>query len=518
MALMATVLVATGALVFAWVLVLIINLAPLAIHASHSIDVGLLTRHISWVSGTTIAAIVIFVATYLVIAIGKLPGYQLDRAGAALVGASFMVGAGVVSLDQAYRAIDFDAITLLLGMMIVVANLRLSGFFRLVSNWVVVRARHPLVLLVAIVGVAGLLSAFLVNDTICLVMTPLVLDLVRRLKRDPIPYLLAIPMASNFGSVATITGNPQNMIIASLSGISYGAFAMALWPVAAVGVLVTALLIALVYHREFLTSGHLPPVAAAPARYHRSLVVKLVLVTIAMIFLFFAGQPVAKVAIVGGALLLLTRRVKADKVYREIDWPLLLMFVGLFIVVTGLETAVLTKETIAAIGRLNLDTVPVLSAVTAGLSNLVSNVPAVLVLKPFVASSPDPQRAWLVVAMASTLAGNFTLVGSVANLIVVQRARAEGVVIGFWTYFKIGAPLTLLTLLFGVWWLSFSKSARSRMAKDVIMREMGRKSGVGALSRRSNDDTQQTGYAAPLTIMRLLKLAKYYGRSPASNC
>jgi Na+/H+ antiporter NhaD/arsenite permease-like protein len=450
MALMATVLVATGVLVFEWVLVLIIKLAPLVIHAAQNIDVGLLRRPISWASGTTIAAIVIFVATYLVVAIGKLPGYQLDRAGAALVGASFMVGMGVVSLDQAYRAIDFDAITLLLGMMIVVANLRLSGFFRLVSNWVVVRARHPLVLLVAIVVVAGSFSAFLVNDTICLVMTPLVLDLVRRLKRDPIPYLLAIPIASNFGSVATITGNPQNMIIASLSGISYGAFAMALWPVAAVGVLVTALLIAFVYHREFLTSEHLPPVAATPARYHRSLVVKSVLVTLAMIFLFFAGQPVAKVAIVGGALLLLTRRVKADKVYREIDWPLLLMFVGLFIVVTGLETALLTKETIAAIGQLNLDTVPMLSAVTAGLSNLVSNVPAVLVLKPFVANSPDPQREWLVVAMASTLAGNFTLVGSVANLIVVQRARAEGVVIGFWTYFKIGAPLTLLTLL---WWL-----------------------------------------------------------------
>jgi Na+/H+ antiporter NhaD/arsenite permease-like protein len=452
-ALMATVLVAAGALIFAGAVVLVGELAPLAIHVVQSVDVGLLVHHISWVNGRTMAAIVIFVATYLVVAIGKLPGYQLDRAGAALVGASFMVGAGVVSLDQAYRAIDFDAITLLLGMMIVVANLRLSGFFRLVSNWVVAQARHPLMLLVAIVVVAGSLSAFLVNDTICLVMTPLVLDLVRRLKRDPIPYLLAIPMASNVGSAATITGNPQNMIIASLSGVSYGAFAMALWPIAAVGVFVTALLIALVYHREFLTSEHLLPVAVTPARYHRSLLVKSVLVTLGMMCLFFAGQPVAKVAIVGGALLLLTRRVKADKVYREIDWPLLLMFVGLFIVVTGLETALLTKEMIAALGRLNLDAVPVLSAVTAGLSNLVSNVPAVLVLKPFVANSPDPQRSWLVVAMASTLAGNFTLVGSVANLIVAQRARADGVVIGFWTYFKIGAPLTLLTLLFGVWWL-----------------------------------------------------------------
>jgi Na+/H+ antiporter NhaD/arsenite permease-like protein len=176
-------------------------------------------------------------------------------------------------------------------------------------------------------------------------------------------------------------------------------------------------------------------------------------VTIVMMILFFAGQPVAKVAIVGGAFLLLTRSVKADKVYREIDWPLLLMFVGLFIVVTGLETAVLTPETVAAVSRLDLASVPILSAITAGLSNLVSNVPAVLVLKPFVANSPDPQRAWLVVAMASTLAGNFTLVGSVANLIVAQRARAEGVILGFWTYFKVGAPLTLLTIALGVWWL-----------------------------------------------------------------
>jgi Na+/H+ antiporter NhaD/arsenite permease-like protein len=451
-ALVAIVVVAKGALVSAGALALIGWIIASAIRVARGVNFRFPIDAIAWDNGTAIGAVVIFAATYLIVAIGKLPGYQLDRAGAALVGASLMVGLGVVSLDQAYRAIDFDAITLLLGMMIVVANLRLSGFFRLVGNFLVARARHPLVLLIAIVLVAGAFSAFLVNDTICLVMTPLVLDLVTRLKRDPIPYLLAIPMA-NIGSAATITGNPQNMIIGSLSHISYGTFAAALWPVAAVGVVLTALLIALVYRREFLTNERLPLIVARPTRYHRSLVVKSVLVTVAMMILFFAGQPVAKVAIVGGALMLLTRRVKADKVYREIDWPLLLMFVGLFIVVTGLETGVLTKDTISAIGRLDLENVPALSAVTAGLSNLVSNVPAVLVLKPFVANASDPQQAWLVVAMASTLAGNFTLVGSVANLIVAQRARAEGVAIGFWTYFKVGAPLTLLTIAFGVWWL-----------------------------------------------------------------
>ncbi|MGA7383914.1 MAG: anion transporter [Methylocella sp.] len=446
-------LVVMGTLVVTGALLVIVAVIPLGINAARSIHIHVLARQKSWDAETTIAAIAIFAGTYLFIAIGKLPGYQLDRAGAALIGASLMVGVGVVPLDQAYRAIDFDTITLLLGMMILVANLRLSGFFRLVSNWIVARARHPLVLLMAIVLVAGAFSAFLVNDTICLVMTPLVLDLVTRLKRDPVPYLLAIPMASNAGSTATITGNPQNMIIGSLSHIPYGTFAAALWPVAAVGIVLTALLVALVHRREFLTWERLPAVATSPARHDRSLVIKSVLVALAMMVLFFAGQPVAKVAIVGGALLLFTRRVKADKVYREIDWPLLLMFVGLFIVVTGLEMTVLTPEMIAAVSRLDLKTTPILSVITAGLSNLVSNVPAVLVLKPFIANSLDPQRAWLVVAMASTLGGNFTLVGSAANLIVAQRAQARGVAIGFWAYFKVGAPLTVLTILFGVWWL-----------------------------------------------------------------
>ena len=406
-----------------------------------------------WDDWQTVAALVIFAGTYFVIAVGKLPGYRLDRAGAALLGAALMVGLGVLPLEAAYRAIDFDTITLLLGMMILVANLKLSGFFRLVNGFIMTRARHPLVLLIAVVLVCGFFSAFLVNDTICLIMTPIVAELVISLKRNPVPYLLAIPMASNVGSTATITGNPQNMIIGSLSQIPYGSFAAALSPIAAAGLVLTVLLIAVIYRGEFLGRAGLAQPPARPARYHGPLVVKSVLVAIAMMALFFAGLPVAGVAIVGGALLLFTRRVKADKVYFEIDWPLLLMFVGLFVVVAGLEHAVLTPEAATAIGRLHLQSAPVLAVLTAVLSNVVSNVPAVLVLKPFVAGLPDPQRAWLLVAMASTLAGNLTLVGSVANLIVAQRARRYGVTIGFWPYFRVGAPLTFLTILFGLWWL-----------------------------------------------------------------
>jgi Na+/H+ antiporter NhaD/arsenite permease-like protein len=398
------------------------------------------------------AAVVIFAMTYLVIALGRLPGFRLDRAGAALVGASLMVAVGALPLEEAPKAIDFDTIILLLGVMIVVANLRLSGFFRLVNGWVVTRAGHPIVLLGAITLVSGVLSAFLVNDTICLVLTPLVLDLVTQLRRNPVPYLLAIAMASNIGSTATITGNPQNMIIGSLSHIPYGVFASALSPVAGVGLLLTMALIALVYRSEFWTGQKLRS-NPLPAHVSWPIMIKSVAVSLAMVGGFFAGLPPAEVAIVAGAVLLFTRRVKSEKVYAEIDWTLLLMFVGLFIVVAGLERSVLSPRVIGTVSNLQLQNIPVLSAITAVLSNLVSNVPAVLVLKPFIAQMPNQQRAWLTVAMASTLAGNFAILGSVANLIVVQRARAQNVEIGFREYSRVGVPLTVLTMTVGILWL-----------------------------------------------------------------
>ncbi|WP_293797932.1 anion transporter [uncultured Bosea sp.] len=406
-------------------------------------------------NATQIAAIAIFLATYVAIAVGRLPGLRVDRAGAALIGAALMVGCGVLSLEDAYRAIDLDTITLLLGMMIVVANLRLSGFFRMVTGWAAGRARHPALLLSVVVITTGVLSAFLVNDAICLVMAPIVITLTRALDRNPVPYLIAVALASNVGSTATITGNPQNMIIGNLSGISYGAFTGALLPIAALGLLVTILLVLVLNPREYMTRQALRSVTV-PAHYHGWLATKAALASVAMIALFFLGQPVAKVAICAAALLLLTRRIEPRKVYAEIDGPLLLMFAGLFVVVRGLEHAVLTPDLLTQAARLDLGNVAILTGVTAILSNLVSNVPAVLVLKPFVEHLHDPQRAWLVVAMASTLAGNFTLLGSVANLIVAERAAKDGITVDFWTYFKVGAPLTIATLAVGVLVLSQS--------------------------------------------------------------
>jgi Na+/H+ antiporter NhaD/arsenite permease-like protein len=399
------------------------------------------------------AAILIFAITYLVLAIGRLPGFRIDRTGAAIIGASFMVGVNALSLNEAYAAINFDTIILLFGMMIVVANLQLSGFFSLVAERVVEHAHSPVVLLVSIVAVAGVFSAFFVNDTMCLVLTPLVMEIAETLHRNPVPYLLAVAMSSNIGSVATITGNPQNMMIGSFSGIPYRHFLAVLAPIAAVGLVLSVLVIYIAFRGEF--AGAEPvKISKQPVMVDRGLMWKSIVASLAMIVMFFVGWPVPKVAIVTGAALLITRRVDPEKVYRSIDWGLLVMFAGLFIVIAGIEKTSLENDLTALSGQLHLDNVFLLSGFSAVLSNLVSNVPAVLVFKPLVGHLGNPTRVWLTLAMSSTLAGNLTLLGSVVNLIVVQQARAK-VRIGFWQYFRVGAPLSVLTILFGAAWIAW---------------------------------------------------------------
>jgi Na+/H+ antiporter NhaD/arsenite permease-like protein len=398
------------------------------------------------------AAGAIFIASYLALAIGRVPGLSIDRAGIALVGAALMLASGAISLPDAWKAIDLDTLSLLLGMMLVVANLRLSGAFAVATGWVAGHAGRPMLLLGAVILVSGIASAFLVNDAICLVLAPLVVDLAVALHRRPVPYLLAVAMASNIGSTATITGNPQNMVIGTSSGLSYAAFAASLAPIAAAGLIVLFVLVVLLHWREF-RDGVMSAPARQPVRANAVLVARSLIATAVLIGLFFAGLPPAEAAILIGALLLLTRRLRSARIYAEIDWSLLLMFAGLFVIVAAAEQRLLTRDIIAEAARLHLDRTSALTGITAILSNLVSNVPAVLVLKPFVVALSDPRKAWKVVAMASTLAGNFTLLGSVANLIVAEKSAQRGVAIGFWEYFRLGAPVTALTLLIGALWL-----------------------------------------------------------------
>ncbi len=398
-----------------------------------------------------LTALLIFLGTYLVLALGRLPGFRVDRTGAAIIGAGLMIAFNILTLDEVYASIDHNTILLLFGMMIVVANLRLSGFFTAVSEWIVEHAHHPLTLLAAIILVAGAFSAFFVNDTMCLVLTPLVLEVALALKRNPVPYLLAVAMGSNIGSVATITGNPQNMMIGAFSGIPYRNFAGALAPVGAIGLILAFGIIALYYRNEFRHSERVV-LEKRRVRINRVLMWKSLVVSGLMILLFFVGWPIAKVAVVAGALLLITRRVKPEKIYHEIDFSLLVLFIGLFIVIAGIEKTSLPADVLALLSGYGLDQPAVLSLASAVLSNIASNVPAVLLFKPLIPHFADPTCAWLILAMSSTLAGNLTVLGSIANLIVIQRSKRQ-VTISFWEYFKIGLPITAATIAVGVWFL-----------------------------------------------------------------
>jgi Na+/H+ antiporter NhaD/arsenite permease-like protein len=397
----------------------------------------------------------VFIASYLVFALGKFPGMKIDRPGAAIIGAVLTFTTGAIRADSALHLIHFGTIVLLFSMMLVVAYLHLAGFFDYVTEFVVTRLK-PHHLLPTVVFLSGLLSAFFVNDIICLVMVPFVLKVAARMGIKPVPYLLAVATASNIGSTATITGNPQNILIGSFSGIGYRDFLLHLAPVALVGLLLDWLVLWWLYFRGRTHDVRTEPVVNA-VRIERAALLKAGIVAALVLAGFLAGFSPPFVAAVGAAILLITRTRDPHLVYEEVDWGLLVFFVGLFLIVGGAENAGLTQQLLRFGGRFNLQHLGVFTLATAVLSNAVSNVPAVMLLKSLVTQFGNPHSAWLTLAMASTLAGNLTITGSVANIIVVERAQKEAVVITFFDYFKIGFPVTLLTLLFGWLWLTVTR-------------------------------------------------------------
>lgn len=390
--------------------------------------------------------------TLIGVAIGRYPWLKMNRATIALVGATLLIALGALTLDEAYRAVDWNTILLLFGMMVLNVNLRTSGFFHLVTAHVLERAHTPRRLLALLVVTSGLLSAIFLNDTIVLVFTPLVLDIVLALKRNPLPYLVGLVTAANIGSVATITGNPQNMLVGISSGISYVDFTRALGPIALLGLGVIWVVIVLVYPREFkaerLDSGH---IELPPPNYRR--LRKALLATVLMLVALVVGAPIPLAAALAAALLLISRKLEPDKVFQEIDWGLLVFFSSLFVVTGAIEHSGL-GERLFALLRPYADGGPgPLTAVSVVLSNLVSNVPAVMLFRPIVPDLADPHSAWLTLAMATTLAGNLTLLGSVANLIVAELAKKQGVHLSFTEYLKAGTPIAILSLLVGIAWL-----------------------------------------------------------------
>lgn len=404
-------------------------------------------------------AFAIFALTYAFLAGTRLPFLKLDRPGGALVGAMLMVALGVVtpsevfnhSQDPSRHAVDLDTLVLLLGMMMLASYLTHAAFFRAAGYYAVRLARTPRMLLLALAVVSAALSALLVNDTVCLMLTPLTLVVVEEARLPPLPYLLAVCMASNAGSVATFTGNPQNMLIQGASGLSYASFAgyMALPAVLSTLAVVAVLLFAF---RKELPRGRFQP-HPPPPPIDRKLMALCLLVLSGVVAAFFAGLPMSWSALAGAGVVMTLGGHEPRRMLEKVDFVLLLFFASLFVVVYGVQKegwAERMRELFAPLmhGSPGKETLG-FAALTALASNLFSNVPFVMLARHWVPTMQAPVLGWHVLALASTLAGNLTLVGSVANLIVFETAR-EKVRIGFWQYLRVGLPVTALSLGLGL--------------------------------------------------------------------
>jgi Na+/H+ antiporter NhaD/arsenite permease-like protein len=405
------------------------------------------------------------------IAVGRIPRLRMNRATIAFSGAAFLVALGALSVKEAFAAIDLGTLVLILSMMIVTANLKFAGFFALAGNAVLRAARTPKALLALIMASAAVLSALFLNDTICIVMTPLVAGLCVRARRNAVPYLIALALSANIGSAATIIGNPQNMLIGAASGITFLRFLSRLWVPSALGTAIAYAAVVVVFRSEFVGGQRLGSADGAvgvlrgdrrqeggiPAREpYRPLLYKSLAAVGVMLAAFLANAPVAAAAMGAAALLLTTRRIKPERVFAELDWTIIAFFGGLFVITEAVSQGAafkfLVDRGLPAVGQ----DMTRLSAFTVVLSNLVSNVPAVMLMRPLVDFFADKEKAWLVMAMASTYAGNLTLLGSVANLIVAESAKKYGVEISFGTYLKVGLPTTILTVAVGAAWLAWT--------------------------------------------------------------
>ena len=399
-------------------------------------------------------AIAIFGLTYLLISGRRLKILPLNRPAAALLGTVLMVGLGVMTPQQAYAAVDYDTLVLLLGMMLISAYLSIAGFFNWAADRVLRLAGTPIRLLFLLIATSGLLSALLVNDTVCLMLTPLVVTVMVRGGLPLPPYLLALAMSANIGSVATLVGNPQNMIIGQLgkAHLTFTGFTASLLPVALAGLAIQALVLWIGFRKNLEGVVIRPPSTSAPPVDRRLL--SLALVTLALVFCgFLAGFNLAWTALAGGALVMVLARRDTHEVLKLVDWHLLVFFAALFVVVEALNEVGLPDQAYARLrGLFGPDKTSQawhLAWFSALGSNIFSNVPFVLVAGKWIAQFADPALMWKVMAMATTFAGNLTILGSVANMIVVESARGHCEV-GFWDYARYGIPITVLSTVAGM--------------------------------------------------------------------
>jgi Na+/H+ antiporter NhaD/arsenite permease-like protein len=402
---------------------------------------------------TTVVAV--FAVVYLGMILGGLPFLQLDRTGVALLGAIAIVGLGVLTPEEAAQSIHLPTLLLLFSFMVISAQMRLGGFYTRVTLQIADLRVSPPALLAAVIGVVGLLSAIFSNDVICLAIAPVLADACLARRLDPVPYLLGLACAANVGSAATLIGNPQNMLIGQVLELSFsGYFLEAIVPVL-LGLAATWGVIVWQTRGRWRTVLDDPPPERRQdyAVYSRWQTIKGLAVACALIGAFLLTDlPRDVLALVGAGVLLMSRRLHSNKMLGLVDWELLILFIGLFVVNHALAQTGLTAQAVSILAEAGvpLTEAAPLFAATLVLSNVVSNVPAVMLLLP---AATEP-FAGPMLALVSTLAGNLFIVGSIANIIVVDAARRRGIALDWRSHARTGVPVTLVTLAITAAWFA----------------------------------------------------------------
>jgi len=407
-----------------------------------------------------ITGLLIFALCYIGIAIGRVPGLAIDRTGIALLGAMFMMVTGVVDLDSAIASIDFPTLIILFGLMLLSAQFRLGGFYTLVTNKIGESTLSPRKFMGVMIFLSGGLSALLSNDVICLALTPVIIQITIRRGWNPFPYLFALAASSNIGSGMTIIGNPQNMFIAQKASLDFGIFLIWCAPPAMLSLLG---LVLWGQKRESLINqisskkSTFTAITDQDITWDKHQSLKAITLTLILVILFFTSIPHELTVLGIAAILLLSRKLITSKFMDLVDWPLLILFIGLFIVIEGFKTSggMLFITHLLSQAGISFYHPGFIAIAGVILSNMVSNVPAVMLL---MADWPEGETtlAYLL-SITSTFAGNLILIGSIANLIVAEQARRHGIVISFYNHLKWTFIPALISILIAVtWWVLLS--------------------------------------------------------------
>ncbi len=395
----------------------------------------------------------IFVFVYLGMFLGRIPGLALDRTGVALIGAIAVLAFERLTEAEAEGAVDVSTLALLFGLMVVSAQLRLGGFYTFVARRVGDAKLRPEALLALLVGVAGLLSAVLVNDVVCFAMTPVLVETSAHHRLNPRPFLLALACSANVGSAATLIGNPQNILIGQVLKLSFrGYLATAIVPTL-LGLVIVWGLVARAYRGRWHEGvGRVDVEVEAPPLDAWQAGKGLLVAALLVLAFLLTDLPRDLVPLALAGVLLMSRKFASRRMLGMVDWHLLVLFIGLFLVNAAFAKSGALAALAGGLARAGVDTTrpALLLPVTVVLSNLVSNVPAIMLLLPTAHAAP---LAGPILALGSTFAGNLLMVGSVANMIVADRAGQAGVAIGWREHARVGVPVTLSTLLVAAAWL-----------------------------------------------------------------